>query len=98
MSFPYLINDVVLARVPNGRIYYTKIRSISLARKECVTEFDDGSIATVDWTNIFDGRLREFGQEPANLVVFGVTLHFAKFVPTAQQNGIMNFKHPKCDI
>ncbi|KAL5265167.1 hypothetical protein ACHWQZ_G006048 [Mnemiopsis leidyi] len=54
MSFPYLINDVVLARVPNGKIYYTKIRSISLARKECVTEFDDGSIATVDWTNIFD--------------------------------------------
>ena len=56
MSFPYLINDVVLARVPNGKIYYTKIKSISLARKECVAEFDDGSLATVDWTNIFDGR------------------------------------------
>ena len=75
MSFPYLINDVVLARVPNGKIYYTKIRSISLARKECVTEFDDGSIATVDWTNIFDGRWRGVRHEPADLVVFGVILH-----------------------
>ncbi|XP_063675381.1 mucin-2-like [Bolinopsis microptera] len=54
MSFPYHINDVVLARVPNGKIYYTKIRSISLARKECVAEFDDGSVAAVDWINIFD--------------------------------------------
>ena len=60
MSFPYRVNDVVLARVPNGNIYYTKLKSISHANKECVAEFDVGSIATVDWTNIFDGMRKIF--------------------------------------
>ena len=56
MSFPYRHNDVVLARVPSGRIYYVKIQSVSNARKECIAQFDDGSVSPVNWSNIFDGK------------------------------------------
>ena len=55
-SFPYSPNDVVLARVASGCIYYVKIKSVCQAKKECVAQFDDGSVAPVDWSNIFDGE------------------------------------------
>ena len=57
MSFPYQNGDIILARVPNGKIYYVKIVTVSSARKEVRALFDDGSISCISWQNVFDGWL-----------------------------------------
>ena len=58
-SFPFSVNDVVLADW-DGKLYYAKILSINLRKSKCRLLFDDGSAYSVQFSKVHSGKFNYF--------------------------------------